>query len=109
GVRGGSLVDDVPHALLRELIELGEDAETRAIFGNVVRVVPLPVRAGEEVIARLHLRLAGGEIETEIADLRLRRGRGWRFGSGSRSRRGGFFGAGRGAGGNAQRKRRKER
>src|SRR6185436_832706 len=109
GVRGGRLVDDVPYALLRELIELGEDAEARAILGNVVRVVPLAARAGEEIIARLHLWLASREIEAEVANLRLRRRRWGRDRGGRRGRRGGFFGGGRGAGGDAERKRRKER
>jgi hypothetical protein len=67
-VRGGGLLDDAAHALLGELIEPVEGTEAGVIGRDGKGGVPGATGIGEEVVARPDVRIAGGQIHTEIAD-----------------------------------------
>ncbi len=72
-MRRGRLLDDLAHALLRQLIERREDAVARTILRDDEGVVPLAARVREEIIARFHVGLRRREVETELTDGRFRR------------------------------------
>ena len=80
GLRGGRRLDDLPDALLGQLVQLIEGAEAGAIGGDLEMVEPVATGIDIEVIARLDLRLARRQVETELADIGLRASPRVRFG-----------------------------
>ena len=65
----GGFVKDGAGLLQRAILQDMEHAVRRTIGGNRRVLVPGAVRIVEEVVARLHRRIAASHVETEIADL----------------------------------------
>ena len=86
GMRGRGAFDEGLHPILRQLIQLVEHPETRAIRGNLEMIEPVATGKGEEIVTGLNCGLPAAEVEAEIADLAFGRGR----------RRGGHGSCGRG-------------